>query len=348
MHQFVFDTKSLLTPEIVRMLTQIHECKGKQELYAEAHADVLTTLLNIAKIQSIGASNRIEGIHTSDERLDAIVLEKSEPRNRSEEEIAGYRKVLEIIHESYEYMSPKASVLLQLHRDLYAYSASSIGGHWKNANNSIVEENEDGSTTIRFVPVSAFDTPEAVERLCNAYLEAIDNTQDDPLLLCTCFVLDFLCIHPFNDGNGRMSRLLTLLMLYRSGYIVGKYISLEMLIEKSKETYYESLQVSSIGWHENANDYEPFVRYMLGIILSAYREFNSRIASLRDNSISKPERIRAIFASRLDSVNRQELAALCPDISEATIRATLTQLTKEGFILKIGSARATRYVRNNR
>ncbi len=347
MRGFTFDTRPLLTPEIVRLLTKIHECKGKQELYIEAHADVLATLLKSAKIQSTGASNRIEGIYTSDERLNALVNGKAEPLNRSEEEIAGYRKVLETIHEGYEFIPPRASIILQLHRDLYSYSAYGSGGRWKNTDNAIVEESSDGVRSVRFQPLPAFEIPEAMERLCNGYLDAVAHEQGDPLLMGIQFILDFLCIHPFNDGNGRMSRLLTLLTLYRSGYIVGKYISLEMLIEKSKESYYETLKASSQGWHESVNTYEPFTRYMLGIILAAYRDFNSRVEYLRDKKLSKPERIRRIFANRLDALSRQELSELCPDISEATIKLALAQLVKEGYIHKLGSARATKYIRNN-
>ena len=347
MREFIFDTRPLLTPEIVRLLTDIHECKGKQELYIEAHSDALATLLKSAKIQSTGASNRIEGIHTSDERLNALVNEKAEPRNRSEEEIAGYRKVLEIIHERYDFIPPRASIILQLHRDLYSYSASRSGGRWKNIDNTIVEENSDGTTSVRFRPMSAFETPDAMERLCDGYMDAVAHERGDPLLLSIQFILDFLCVHPFNDGNGRISRLLTLLTLYRAGYIVGKYISMEMLIEKSKETYYDVLMASSKGWHESANTYEPFTRYMLGIILAAYRDFNSRVEYLRDKKLSKPERIRRIFAGRLDALSRKELSELCPDISEATIKKTLAQLVKEGYIQKLGSARATKYIRDN-
>ena len=347
MRNFLMNTQSLLTPKIVKMLTDIHECKGKQELYLEADRDSLTTLLNVAVVQSVGASNRIEGIFTSDARLKAIVIEKAEPRNRSEAEIAGYRNVLQTIHESYDAMLPKPNVILQLHRDLYAFSAEGLRGRWKNADNTIVQRNTDGTQTTRFVPLSAFETPEAMKNLCDTYADLSNKHQDDPLLLCCMFVLDFLCIHPFNDGNGRISRLLTLLMLYRSGYIVGKYISLEMLIEKSKESYYDALQDSSQGWHEETNSYEPFVTYMLGIILAAYRDFNSRVEYLRDKDISKPDRIRRLFENRLEPISRNELAALYPDISETTIRHTLADLVKEGYILKQGSARSTKYVRNN-
>lgn len=250
----------LLQPDIVALLTRIHEFKGEQALFIEAKADTLTKLVEIAKIQSTEASNKIEGIYTSDERLKKLVQDKTTPRTRNEQEIAGYRDVLATIHESFDYIPPKPSMILQLHRDLYKFSGMSYGGNYKTADNVIAETDAQGNKTIRFQPVPAWETPEAVEALCRAYEEAVGTGEMDPLLLIPMFVLDFLCIHPFNDGNGRMSRLLTLLLLYRAGYIVGKYISIEKLIEESKETYYEALQQSSLNWHEDANDYAPFVR----------------------------------------------------------------------------------------
>ena len=284
----VFDFKAsaarLLTNDIVNMLGYIHEYKGQQNLFIEAKADVLSHLLEIAKIQSTEASNRIEGIYTSDERIKALVKEKSAPRNRNENEIAGYRDVLATIHENYDYIPPRANVILQLHRDLYQYSGMGIGGHFKNTDNVIEEELDDGTKHVRFRPATAFETPDMIENLCNQFLREVDCGEVDPLLLIPMFVLDFLCIHPFNDGNGRMSRLLTLLLLYRSGYIVGKYISIEMLIEKTKDTYYDALQASSSGWHDGTNDYMPFVSYTLGIIKNAYKTFSERVEHLTTKS----------------------------------------------------------------
>ena len=268
--------QKLLTPDIVALLTQIHEFKGEQNLFIEAHSDTLTQLVEIAKIQSTEASNKIEGIYTSDERLKKIVLDKTTPRTRNEQEIAGYRDVLATIHESYEYIPLRPAMILQLHRDLYKFSGMSIGGSYKNADNVIAETDAQGNRFIRFQPVPAWETAEAMEMACQAYDQAVQSGAN-PLLIIPMFILDFLCIHPFNDGNGRMARLLTLLLLYRSGYIVGKYISLEKVIEQSKETYYETLQQSSFGWHENENDYAPFVRYLLGTIVAAYRDFSDRV-----------------------------------------------------------------------
>ena len=348
MREFDFKASAakLLTNDIVNMLGYIHEYKGQQNLFIEAKADVLSHLLEIAKIQSTEASNRIEGIYTSDDRIQALVKEKSAPRNRNENEIAGYRDVLATIHENYDYIPPRANVILQLHRDLYQYSGIGIGGHFKNTDNVIEEELEDGTKRVRFRPATAFETPAMIENLCNQFLREVDRGEVDPLLLIPMFVLDFLCIHPFNDGNGRMSRLLTLLLLYRSGYIVGKYISIEMLIEKTKDTYYDALQASSIGWHDGTNDYMPFVSYTLGIIKSAYKTFSEHVEHLTTKGISKPERVRQFIENRLGRVSKKDIMDACPDISATTIEKALGDLVKNGTIIKIGNGRGTGYVYN--
>lgn len=338
----------IFTPEIVNLLSAIHEYKGKQELFIEAQPDILKSMLEIAKIQSTGASNRIEGIYTTEARLTEIVKYKAEPRNRNEQEIAGYREVLSTIHESYEYIIPRSNIILQLHRDLYSYNPSSIGGRYKNSDNVIEEVVGTGEKRVRFKPVSAFETPQAMEEICTAYLKALDEGKIDSLLLVSMFILDFLCIHPFNDGNGRMSRLLTLLLLYREGYIVGKYISFEMIVEKTKESYYETLEQSSLGWHEEENSYAPFVRYYLGVILNIYKEFESRVKYISRKGISKVDRLKNVFADRVGKISKAELTTLCPDISVTTIEKALGDFLKEGYILKIGKGRATAYVRNPR
>lgn len=335
----------LLTPEIVQMVASIHEHKGKQELFLEANIDELKTLLEVALIQSTGASNRIEGIYTSDKRLEELVRRKAEPRNRSEQEIAGYREVLATIHESYEYITPRPNIILQLHRDLYSYSQGVTGGSYKNSDNVIAETDAAGHQKARFIPVPAFQTADAIDELCSRFLEAWDTDRIDKLVLIPMFILDFLCIHPFNDGNGRMSRLLTLLLFYKAGYIVGKYVSMEMLIEKTKETYYEALQASSTGWHECENSYEPFVKYYLGIMLKAYNEFESRVEHLKNRSLSKPERIKTVIDQKVGKITKKEIMELCPDISKVTVERTLTDLVKSGYIAKVGAGPATAYVR---
>ena len=339
------EPEKLLTPEIVQMVAGIHEHKGKQELFLEANIDELKTLLEVALIQSTGASNRIEGIYTSDKRLEELVSQKAEPRNRSEQEIAGYREVLSTIHESYEYIYPRPNIILQLHRDLYSYSQSGAGGNYKNSDNVIAETDAEGHQKVRFIPVPAFQTAEAMDELCTRFLEAWEANKMDKLVLIPMFILDFLCIHPFNDGNGRMSRLLTLLLFYKAGYIVGKYVSMEMLIEKTKETYYEALQASSTGWHENKNAYEPFVKYYLGIILKAYNEFESRVEHLKYRTLSKPERIKVIIDNKVGKITKKEIMDQCPDISKITVERTLADLVKSEYIAKVGAGRSTGYVR---
>lgn len=337
---------SLLSPDIVALLTQIHEFKGQQNLFIEAKADTLTQLVEIAKIQSTEASNKIEGIYTSDERLKKIVRDKTMPRTRNEQEIAGYRDVLNTIHESYDYIPLKPSIILQLHRDLYKFSGAGYGGKFKISDNVIAEEDESGNKTVRFEPVPAWETPEAIERACMAFDEAMSSGNFDPLLIIPMFILDFTCIHPFSDGNGRMSRLITLLLLYRAGYIVGKYISIEKLIEQSKETYYEALRDSSAGWHEEANDYSAFVRYTLGIIAAAYRDFNSRVETLSASGLSKPERIAEIIRGTLGRITKSEIMAKCPDISQVTVQRALNDLLKNGDIVKLSGGRYTAYTWN--
>ena len=347
MRNYEFQNKwqRLLTPDIVALLTQIHEFKGEQNLFIEANSDTLTQLVEIAKTQSTEASNKIEGIYTSNERLKKIVLDKTTPRSRNEQEIAGYRDVLATIHESYEYIPLRPTMILQLHRDLYKFSGMSIGGNYKNADNVIAETDGEGSRFVRFQPVHAWETPEAVERACKAYQEA-QQAGVDPLLTIPMFILDFLCIHPFNDGNGRMSRLLTLLLLYRSGYIVGRYISIEKVIEQSKETYYETLLQSSAGWHENENDYAPFVRYLLGVIVAAYRDFSSRVQILVTSGMSKPDRVRELIKNTLGKITKGEILEKCPDISQATVQRTLIELQKKNEIIKLSGGRYTAYIWN--
>jgi len=335
--------KALLSPDIVGMLTSIHEHKGKQELYIEAHADVLTTLMEIAKVQSTGASNRIEGIRTTDKRLEEIVKDKSAPRNRTEQEIAGYRDVLATIHESYDYIHPRPNIILQLHKQLYSFAQTTSGGSYKNADNYITETDADGNEKVRFKPVPAYLTVNAMENLCNAFIKSIEKSEYDTLLLIPMFILDFLCIHPFNDGNGRMSRLLTLLLFYRAGYIVGKYISLEKLIESSKDTYYEVLQDSSKDWHDNKNDYAPFVRYYLGVLQKAYHEFEERVSYLQHRGLSKPDRIKAVIDRKIGKITKREIMESCPDISKVTVERTLTSLVKDGYLIKIGGGRSAAY-----
>lgn len=341
------ESEKLLKNNIVNMMSMIHEYKGKQTLYIKAEHDVLTSLLRIAKVQSAEYSNKIEGIYTTDKRISELINEKVNPVGRNEQEIAGYRDVLELIHENYENIDLNPNVILQMHKYLYKYSPTNRNGKFKNIENIIEETDEQGNTRIRFKPVSALETPTAVETLCNSYNEEIIKGEIDPLILIPIFVLDFLSIHPFNDGNGRMSRLLTLLLLYKSGYIVGKYISIEKLVENTKETYYETLEKSSVGWHENENNYECFVEYYLGILLSAYREFSNRVEYVTNKKTTIKNRVEIIIKKHLGKISKKEIVEICPDISEGSIERAIKQLLDEGKVLKITGGRYTKYVYNN-
>ena len=336
--------KKLLTPEIVGYLTTIHEYKGEQRLIAERHADVLESLVEVAKIQSTESSNKIEGIYTSDERLKKIVLDKTMPKTRNEREIAGYRDVLNTIHENFPHIPIRDTFILQLHRDLYKFeNSTSNGGRFKNSDNIIEEEDANGNKFVRFRPLPAWETPEAITELCAAYNEAINRSEADALLIIPLFIIDFLCIHPFNDGNGRMSRLLTLLLLYQNDYIVGKYISLEKLIERTKDSYYDVLQESSQGWIEDENNYEPFVKYILGVIVAAYREFFDRAQIVEEKKVPKPDRIEELIKNHLGTITKSEIVEATPGISTTTVQRTLTDLVKAEKIIKIGNGRYTKY-----
>ena len=331
----------LLAPEIVKKLTLINEYKGAQRLFLEAHKDELYELVEITKIQSTEASNRIEGISIADDRLKNIVQAKTTPRNREESEIAGYRDVLNTIHENYNYIPINTNYILQLHRDLYKFLGSVEGGRFKMSDNVIQETNAAGNKRVRFRSVPAWETAPSIDELCRSYQEA--KGEVDPLLLISMFVLDFLCIHPFSDGNGRMSRLLILLLLFQSDFIVGKYISIEKIIEESKKTYYEALQDSSMNWHENENDYKPFVNYMLGVIVNAYKEFESRVELLTNPNLSKVDRIGEIIKKHIGTITKAELLEMNPDISDTTVQRALADLLKRGKIKKISGGRYTTY-----
>lgn len=344
-YEYIKKSEQLLTPHIVSLLTKIHEFKGEQNLFIESNADKLSDLLDMAIIQSTESSNRIEGIYTSNERLKKIVMEKTMPKSRDEREIAGYRDVLNQIHHNHDYITISSNSILRFHGDLYKFTGEDCGGKYKTENNVIAEYDAYGNMNVRFVPVEYSFVPEAIDQICTAYNEAIRKGVD-PLLVMPMFILDFLCIHPFQDGNGRMSRLLTLLMLYKSDYIVGKYISIEKQIENTKNTYYEVLRLSSDKWHENSNRYDLFVTYYLGVIVSSYREFSERVQTLIQIGATKPERIEKIIRNHLGKISKAEIMKLCPDISQTTVQRTLMDLLDKKKIKKIGGGRYTYYVWN--
>lgn len=332
----------LMIPSVITALTSVHEFRGRQSLYQRVASEALDKLCEVAKIQSTESSNRIENVSTTDVRLRELMLEKTMPQTRDEQEIVGYRYVLDMIHTSYPYISVTPNVILQLHRDLYRALDVSFAGRWKDSDNIIGQRMPDGKIAARFVPISAAATPAAMEDLCTAYAHALE-TEYDPLLPTLMFVFDFVSIHPFSDGNGRMSRLLTLLLLYRIGYFVGKYVSIEREIEQTKETYYEALGVSSIGWMEGEGDYVPFVSYMLGVIISCYKQLDERLLAI--SSSSNEEKILGFLDRALVPVTKQEMLDAIPTLSRRTLERVLSGMQKDGLVERVGAARSTAYIR---
>lgn len=330
--------------EILGLVAQIHEYKGRQELYLKQKPAVFDKLAEIAKIQSTEASNKIEGIVTTTTRIQQLCMDKTTPRNRDEEEIIGYHDVLNTIHESYEYIPIRSSYILQLHRDLYKYSEKAIGGRYKNTQNTIAETREDGTQVVRFTPLAPYETPDAIEEICESFNQVIDSCVLDSLILIPIFIHDFLCVHPFNDGNGRMSRLLTTLLLYRQGYVVGRYISIESKIEKNKTKYYEVLEQCGDGWHEGEENPTPFIKYLLGIILAAYRDFESRINLVHDK-LPAIEQVRIAINEKIGKFTKREIMELVHTIGKASVENSLKKLTEEGVIKKHGQGKATFYTR---
>lgn len=326
------------------LISKIYEYKGKQELYVANFSDVLDKMIEVAKIQSTKSSNAIEGISTNDTRLEELMNKKSEPKNRNEKEIYGYREVLDIIHENYENIEFTKNNILTLHNRLYSYSEENHKGKFKTMDNSIVETNALGEKKVRFQPVSAFETEIYIDAMIEAYNEAV-NLKIPPLLLIPTVIHDFLCIHPFADGNGRMSRLLTLLLLYKNGFFVGKYISLEMIIEETKDIYYEELQASSENWHSGTNDELPFIKYMLSVIYKAYSKCDERFKLISEKSLTSAERVMKVFENSLEPLSKSDIAILCPDISKRTIERALKELKDRGLIKQLGSGRSTKYIR---
>lgn len=332
--------------EIVNYISQIRLLQGKQEYFVKQKPAELDRLVEIAKIQSTEASNAIEGIRTTNTRLKQLVEERTMPKNRDEEEIAGYRDALNIIHESFEYIPLTANYILQLHQILYSHNTKKpIGGKFKNVQNYISATDEQGNTINLFTPLAPFETPQAIEQICNSFNEDLAYAEIDPLILIPIFIHDFLCVHPFLDGNGRMSRLLTTLLLYRCGFYVGKYISLEAKIAKFKDLYYDALQASQAGWHEGKDDCTPFIRYLLMTILSAYRDFEERVEIVSDKS-SAIEMVRTAVQTKIGKFKKADIVSLCPSLSASAIEKSLKELTDKGEITKQGSGKNTFYVRN--
>ena len=333
--------------EIISYISKIHEYKGKQELFLRQKPVELNRLIETAKIQSTESSNRIEGIVTTNSRLKQLVADKTTPKNRDEEEILGYRNVLNLVHDNYNVIPVRSSYILQMHRDLLKYTHYFYGGQFKNTSNEIDMMLENGEKVLLFKPLEPYKTPDAINMICEKYQAALDQEMVDELILIPCFLLDFLCIHPFNDGNGRMSRLLTLLLLCRSGYLVGQYISIEKAIADTKEAYYEALQKADQGWHEGTNDPKPFIKYMLGIILSCYREFDNRVKVARDSGTRSTsyDIVKIYVEERIGKFSKQEVLTGCPSLGSSSVESALKKLVADSVLIKIGAGRNTMYTR---
>ena len=324
--------------EILGLVAAIYKYAGKQELYLKQSPKELEKLVEIAMIQSTESSNAIEGIVTTNARIKQLVEEKTTPKNRDEEEIAGYRDVLRIIHESYDVIPITKNYILQLHKILYSHMNNPLAGKTKTVQNYISATYPDGRTEVLFTPMAPFETPAALEKICEEYNRIIGNLEVEPLLAIPIFIHDFLCIHPFNDGNGRMSRLLTTLLLYRSGFYVGRYISLEAKIADNKDLYYEALGKAQYGWHEGKEDGDPFIKYLLGTILAAYKDFEDRFEIIEEK-LPALELVRKAVQNKIGKFSKQDIRELCPSLSISSIEGSLRTLVKEG------SGKATYYVR---
>lgn len=330
--------------EILGLIAAIYKEAGKQELYLKQRPEELEKLIEIAKIQSTEASNAIEGIVTTSTRIKQLVEEKTTPKNRDEQEIAGYRDVLNIIHENFDVIPISQNYILQLHKILYSHMNNFMAGKTKNVQNYISATYPDGHVQVLFTPMAPCETPEAIDKICEEYNLAIGNMELEPLILIPVFIHDFLCIHPFNDGNGRMSRLLTTLLLYRNGFYVGRYISLEGKIAKNKDLYYDALSRSQDGWHEGTEDIIPFIKYMLGIILTAYKDFEDRM-DLIGVKLSALEIVRRASKNKIGRFNKQDIRELCPNLSDSSIEGALRKMLSSGELKREGKGKNTCYFR---
>ena len=328
--------------ELLGYIAAIYREAGKQEMYLKQRPEELERLVEVAKIQSTEASNAIEGIVTTSTRIRQLVAEKTTPRNRDEQEIAGYRDVLGIIHESFDVIPITQNYILQLHKILYSHMNNPIAGRTKTVQNYISATYPDGHSETLFTPLSPFETPGALDSICDEYNRVIGNMELEPLIAIPVFIHDFLCIHPFNDGNGRMSRLLTTLLLYRSGFHVGKYISLEAKIAQHKDLYYDALAASQIGWHEGKDDPVPFIKYLLSTILAAYRDFEDRFA-LVETKRSALETVRLASQNKIGRFTKQDIRELCPSLSLSSVEGSLRKLVEDGELKREGKGKGTFY-----
>jgi len=330
--------------EILGLIAAIYKEAGKQEMYLKQRPQELEKLVEIAKIQSTEASNAIEGIVTTSTRIKQLVEEKTTPKNRNEQEIAGYRDVLNIIHESFDAIPISQNYILQLHKIMCSHMNNPLAGKTKSVQNYISATYPDGHVEVLFTPLTPYETPEALDSICNEYNRVIGNLELEPLIAIPLFIHDFLCIHPFNDGNGRMSRLLTTLLLYRCGFYVGKYISLEAKIAKNKDLYYDALKQAQDGWHEGKEDVVPFIKYILGTILSAYKDFGDRFAIVEEK-LPAIDMVRKASLNKIGRFNKQDIRELCPSLSVSSIEGALRTMVEQGELRREGSGKSICYIR---
>lgn len=342
---YSFLNKGQISGSLINILTTIYSMKSIDELRKNNFPNIYTELQKIAIVQSVKSSNAIENIITTDERINAIVNQHSEPLNHDEQEIAGYRDALNQIHIGYADLSFDEKNILNFHHALLHIAKPVQAGHYKTDDNVIMEVRRDGTKSIRFKPISAKETPEAMKQLLLAYIDARDNLDINPLLLIPCVILDFLCIHPFADGNGRMSRLLTLLLLYKNGFDAGKYISFEEQINNNKGLYYEALRKSSLGWENGKNNYGFFIENFLFTLFSCYKELDKRFATVNSGKINKQSRIEATVLNSVLPISKAEICKILPDVSPTTVELVLTRLVKNNKVAKIGAGKNTHYLR---
>ena len=341
---YSFLEKGLLPAGLVNVVSAIAELRARENQLKDDYPEVFTRLESIAKVQSVKGSNAIEGIVTSEQRVNEIVNQNSAPLNHNEAEIAGYRDALNLIHESHDNLDIRERDILRLHEIMLSYAPVS-GGAYKQSDNVILEVDATGQRRVRFAPTPANETAAAMEQLVLAFMDARSNYNVNQLLLIPCFVLDFLCIHPFADGNGRMSRLLSLLLLYRNDFNAGKYISFEEQINKGKWDYYEALRLSSNGWHENTNSYFPFIENFVATLLYCYKELDKRFAVVHAKKVNKRERVEATVLNSLLPISKREVCYVLPDVSPTTVEAALAAMVRNGIADKVGSGKNTKYIK---
>ena len=340
--------KNMRVPtQFLSMTNIIYYLKAVEEDKKKNYPDIFTNLQKIAIVQSVKGSNAIEGIVTTDKRIEEMINQNSNPLNHTEKEIFGYKDALSLVHTNYSELSFNVGTIKNLHRILLEHTELAHRGEFKKEDNVIRERFADGTTRIRFLPVKASETEKAMEELIYAYMDARDDSEINQLLLIPCVILDFLCIHPFQDGNGRMSRLLSLLLMYKNGFDVSKYISFEEQINLSKGNYYEALRQSSINWHENTNDYIPFMENFLSTLYLCYKELDKRFLTIKSGKVSKAKRVEEIVLSSFIPMSKKEIRDLLPDISVSTIEMVLSELLKDGQISKIGNTNNARYISNS-